>query len=91
MRLDSAGMPGSLLMVSLMFVARLQNVVLRGFAGSGKSYLGCAIAKRACEHRIRAALRPHARPRGSLGSSPRHPRRVREVPAQICGIHPAGH
>ncbi|MBC7592404.1 MAG: ATP-binding protein [Kineosporiaceae bacterium] len=31
-----------------------QNVVFQGFTGSGKSYLGCAIAKGACEHRIRA-------------------------------------
>ncbi|WP_026548707.1 ATP-binding protein, partial [Arthrobacter sp. Br18] len=31
-----------------------QNVVFQGFTGSGKSYLGCAIAKRACENRIRA-------------------------------------
>jgi DNA replication protein DnaC len=36
------------------FVARQQNVVFQGFTGSGKSYLGSAIAKRACEHRIRA-------------------------------------
>ncbi|MDJ0325205.1 ATP-binding protein [Cryobacterium sp. PH31-AA6] len=36
------------------FVTRQQNVVFQGFTGSGKSYLGCAIAKRACEHRIRA-------------------------------------
>lgn len=36
------------------FVDREQNVVFQGFTGSGKSYLGCAIAKRACEHRIRA-------------------------------------
>jgi DNA replication protein DnaC len=35
-------------------VDRRQNVVFQGFTGSGKSYLGCAIAKRACEHRIRA-------------------------------------
>jgi len=33
---------------------RQQNVVFHGFNESGKSYLGCAIAKRACEHRIRA-------------------------------------
>ena len=36
------------------FVNRQQNVVFQGFTGSGKSYLGCAIAKRACENRIRA-------------------------------------
>ena len=36
------------------FVTRQQNVVFQGFTGSGKSYLGCALAKRACEHRIRA-------------------------------------
>jgi len=35
------------------FVTRQQNVVFQGFTGSGRSYLGCAIAKRACEHRIR--------------------------------------
>ena len=27
---------------------------LQGFTGSGKSYLGCALAKQACQHRIRA-------------------------------------
>ena len=36
------------------FIERQQNVVFQGFTGSGKSYLGCALAKRACEHRIRA-------------------------------------
>ena len=36
------------------FVTRQQNVVFQSSNGSGKSYLGCAIAKRACEHRIRA-------------------------------------
>jgi len=34
------------------FVTRQQNVVFRGFTGSGKSYLGRATAKRACEHCI---------------------------------------
>ncbi|MGO1699883.1 MAG: ATP-binding protein [Micrococcaceae bacterium] len=36
------------------FIERQQNVVFQGFTGSGKSYLGCALAKRACQHRIRA-------------------------------------
>ena len=36
------------------FIDRQQNVVFQGFTGSGKSYLGCAIAKQACQHRIRA-------------------------------------
>ena len=36
------------------FVDRQQNVVFQGFTGSGKSYLGCALAKQACQHRIRA-------------------------------------
>jgi DNA replication protein DnaC len=36
------------------FVERQQNVVFQGFTGSGKSYLGCALAKQACQHRIRA-------------------------------------
>nr|WP_257944382.1 ATP-binding protein [Brevibacterium aurantiacum] len=36
------------------FIERGQNVVFQGFTGSGKSYLGCALAKRACQHRIRA-------------------------------------
>lgn len=39
---------------SCAFVDRQQNVVLQGFTGSGKSYLGCALAKQACRHRIRA-------------------------------------
>lgn len=36
------------------FIERHQNVVFQGFTGSGKSYLGCALAKQACVHRYRA-------------------------------------
>ena len=36
------------------FIDRHQNVVFQGFTGSGKSYLGCALAKQACQHRYRA-------------------------------------
>ncbi len=36
------------------FVGRRQNVVFQGFTGSGKSYLGSALAKHACQHRYRA-------------------------------------
>lgn len=36
------------------FIDRQQNVVFQGFTGSGKSYLGCALAKQACQHRVRA-------------------------------------
>ncbi|RCS81238.1 ATP-binding protein [Brachybacterium alimentarium] len=36
------------------FVQRRQNVVFQGFTGSGKSYLGSALAKSACQHRYRA-------------------------------------
>ena len=36
------------------FIDRQQNVVFQGFTGSGKSYLGCALAKQACTHRYRA-------------------------------------
>ncbi|MGP5638612.1 ATP-binding protein [Brachybacterium tyrofermentans] len=36
------------------FIQRQQNVVFQGFTGSGKSFLGCALAKQACLHRIRA-------------------------------------
>ena len=36
------------------FIERQQNMVFQGFTGSGKSYLGCALAKRACQHRFRA-------------------------------------
>ncbi|AXE39466.1 Insertion sequence IS5376 putative ATP-binding protein [Acidipropionibacterium virtanenii] len=36
------------------FITRNQNVVFQGFTGSGKSYLGCALAKQACQHRLRA-------------------------------------
>lgn len=54
--LDERGLDRPLLsqLGTCSFVARQQNVVSQGFTGSGKSYLGCAIAKRACEHRIRA-------------------------------------
>lgn len=34
------------------FFERRQNVVFQGFIASGKSYQGCALAKRACQHRI---------------------------------------
>lgn len=36
------------------FIQRRQNVVFQGYTGSGKSYLGCALAKTACQHRYRA-------------------------------------
>ena len=36
------------------FIDRRQNVVFQGFTGSGKSYLGCALARAACQHRYRA-------------------------------------
>lgn len=36
------------------FIARAGNVVFQGFTGSGKSYLGSALAKQACQHRYRA-------------------------------------
>ena len=54
--LDERGLNRQLLtqLGTCSFVTRQQNVVFQGFTGSGKSYLGCAIAKRACEHRIRA-------------------------------------
>ena len=36
------------------FIARHQNVVFQGFTGAGKSHLGCALAKQACQLRYRA-------------------------------------
>ena len=36
------------------FVDRQQNVVFQGFTGSGKLYLGCVLAKVACDYRVRA-------------------------------------
>ena len=36
------------------FITRQLNIVLQGFTGSGKSYLACALAKQACQHRYRA-------------------------------------
>lgn len=36
------------------FIDRGQNVVFQGFTGSGKSYLGCALARAACQQRYRA-------------------------------------
>ena len=36
------------------FIERQQNVVFQGFTGSGKSYLGSALAKQVCQHRYRA-------------------------------------
>ncbi len=54
--LDERGLDRPLLsqLGTCSFVARQENVVFQGFTGSGKCYLGCAIAKRACEHRVRA-------------------------------------
>lgn len=37
------------------YVERASNIVLEGFAGSGKTYLGCALAKEACKRRIRTS------------------------------------
>lgn len=36
------------------FITRCENVVFQGFTGSGKTYLGSALAKAACQHRFRA-------------------------------------
>src|SRR5690625_793858 len=36
------------------FIDRQHNVVFQGFTGSGKSYLGSALANQACTRRIRA-------------------------------------
>ena len=36
------------------FISRCENVVFQGFTGSGKTYLGSALAKAACQHRFRA-------------------------------------
>jgi len=36
------------------FITQQQNVVFQGFTGSGKSYLGSALAKQVCQHRYRA-------------------------------------
>jgi DNA replication protein DnaC len=36
------------------FITRQQNVVFQEFTGSGKSYIGSALAKQACQHRYRA-------------------------------------
>lgn len=54
--LDERGLDRNMLaqLGSCSFVGRQQNVVFQGFTGSGKSYLGCALAKRACENRVRA-------------------------------------
>lgn len=36
------------------FVERCDNLVLQGFSGTGKTYLGCALAKESCRRRLRA-------------------------------------
>jgi DNA replication protein DnaC len=36
------------------FIGRYENVVFQGFTGSGKTYLGSALARAACQHRYRA-------------------------------------
>lgn len=36
------------------FITRGENVVFQGFTGSGKTYLGSAVARAACQHRYRA-------------------------------------
>ena len=36
------------------FIGRCENVVFQGFTGSGKTYLGSALARAACQHRYRA-------------------------------------
>lgn len=67
------------------FIARQQNVVFQGFTGSGKSYLGSALAKQACVHRYRPTTsgcptskslgqRPGTGPRGRRSGSANTPR-----------------
>lgn len=38
------------------FIESHRNVVFQGFTGSGKSYLGSALARAACQHRYRAHM-----------------------------------
>nr|WP_304505862.1 ATP-binding protein [Cryobacterium sp. 1639] len=55
------------------FIDRQQNVVFQGFTGSGKSYLGCALAKAACRCQwpMRTARRrPAELPAGGHGNCP---------------------
>lgn len=76
---EDRGLDRSMLaeLASCSFVAGHTNIVLQGFTGSGRSYLGSAIAKAACQHRYRAHL---------IRPPPRSP----EVHQEICGLHPAG-
>lgn len=55
---EDRGLDRSMLaeLASCSFVAGHTNIVLQGFTGSGRSYLGSAIAKAACQHRYRAHL-----------------------------------
>ncbi len=55
---EDRGLDRSMLaeLASCSFVAGHTNIVLQGFTGSGKSYLGSALAKAACQHRYRAHL-----------------------------------
>ncbi|BAS09150.1 insertion sequence IS408 putative ATP-binding protein [Arthrobacter sp. Hiyo4] len=91
--LDERGLNRQLLtqLGTCLFVTRQQNVVFQGFTGSGKSYLGCAIAKRACEHRIRALIMFGCPTSKRPGSQLKTPRRRRQVPPEIRCLHPARH
>ncbi|MBS7549863.1 ATP-binding protein, partial [Dietzia massiliensis] len=53
--IDARGLNRAVLaqLATCSFIDRQQNVVFQGFTGSGKSYLGCALAKQACTHRYR--------------------------------------
>lgn len=55
-RVEERGLDRSVLaqLRTCSFVPPRQNVVFQGFTGSGKSYLGSALAKSACHHRYRA-------------------------------------
>lgn len=68
-------------------VGRRENVVFQGFTGSGKSYLGSALAKQACQHRCRAHYirKPDLEEAWQVACD--KPRREGEVPAQVRRLH----
>lgn len=72
------------------FIERQQNVVFQGFTGSGKSYLGSALAKQACQHRYRAHYIRMPDLEESWGCGARQARREGEMAAQVRLLHAPG-
>lgn len=71
------------------FVSDARNIVFRGFTGSGKSYLACALGREACKKRYSYPLHPSPRPPHGVGESQDTTARRSQAAEEVQQLHAA--